>query len=67
MNVELNQEQTARLELISLHAGKRPAEMLLEAAQLILDSDREQSARSQKFLPEEKMEERLADLLRNRG
>jgi hypothetical protein len=66
MNVELNPEQTARLELISLHAGKRPAEMLLEAAQLILDSDREQTATSQNFLPEEKMEERLARLLRNR-
>ena len=66
MNVELNKEQTARLELIAMHAGKPVSEMLAEAAQLLLDRDAEQSARSQKFLPEDEMEARLADLLRNR-
>jgi hypothetical protein len=66
MNVELNKEQTARLELIAIHAGKPVSEMLAEAAQLLLDRDAEQPARSQRFLPEDEMEARLADLLRNR-
>jgi hypothetical protein len=66
MNVELNKEQSERLELIAIHAGKSVAQMLVEAAQLLLDRDAGQSARSQKFLPEDEMEARLADLLRNR-
>ncbi len=68
MNVNLDFEQLAELELISMHAGKSPAQLLMEAAQLVLNRDAELSERShpaepQRFLPEEQMELRLARLL----
>ena len=69
MNVDLDFEQLAELELISLHAGKPPAQLLMEAAQLVLNRDAHLSdmyhpSEPQRFLPEEDMELRLAQLLR---
>ena len=69
MNVDLDFDQLAELELISLHAGKPPAQLLMEAAQLVLNrdahlSDLFQPREPQRVLPEEDMELRLAQLLR---
>jgi len=37
VNVDLDFEQLAQLELISMHAGKAPAQLLMEAALLVLN------------------------------
>ena len=68
MNVELNYEQSARIELLSLYAGKPAGEMLVEAAMLLLDRDagcceRCRQAATQSFLGEEELEARFAQLL----
>ncbi len=68
MNIELNYEQRARIELLSLYAGKTTGEMLLEAAMLLLDRDagcceRCRQADTQNFLGEEELEARFAQLL----
>lgn len=68
MNVELNYEQSARIELLSLYAGKPSGEMLLDAAMLLLDRDagcceRCRQAGTQSFLGEEELEARFAQLL----
>jgi hypothetical protein len=69
VNVDLDFDQLAELELISLHVGKPPAQLLMEAAQLVLTrdahlSDLFQPREPQRVLPEEDMELRLAQLLR---
>jgi hypothetical protein len=69
VNVDLDFDQLAELELISLHAGKSPAQLLMEAAQLVLNRDAHLSdmlhpSEPQKFLPDGDMELRLAQLLR---
>jgi len=68
VNVELNYEQSARIELLSLYAGKPAGEMLVEAAMLLLDSDAGccehcRPAGPQNFLDEEQLEARFAQLL----
>ena len=68
MNIELNYEQSARIELLSLVAGKPSSQLLLDAAMLLLDSDagcceRCRPACPQNFLGEEEMEARFAQLL----
>ena len=68
VNVDLDFEQLAQLELISLHAGKAPAQLLMEAALLVLNRDADFyescQAEPQRFLPEHEMEARLARILR---
>ena len=69
MNVELSYEQSARIELLALVAGKPASEMLLEAAISLLDRDagcceRCRPATPQEFLDEEQVEARFAQLLR---
>ena len=69
VNVDLDFDQLAELELISLHVGKPPAQLLMEAAQLVLTrdahlSDLFQPREPQRVLPEEDMELRLSQLLR---
>jgi hypothetical protein len=69
VNVDLDFEQLAELELISLHAGKSPAQLLMEAAQLVLNRDAHLSdlfhpSEPQRFLQDDDMELRLAQLLR---
>jgi hypothetical protein len=69
VNVDLDFEQLAELELISLHAGKSSAQLLMEAALLVLNrdahlNDQFHAAESQRFLAEDQMELRLAQLLR---
>ena len=69
VNVELNYEQTSRLELIALNAGKPKAQMLLEAAQYLLDRDTghvgsTRPGEPQRFLSDSELETRFARLLR---
>ena len=68
MNVELNNEQRARIELLSLVAGKPSSQLLLEAAMSLLDRDAGccehcRAASPQNFLGEEALEARLAQML----
>lgn len=68
MELKLNYEQTARLELIALHSGKSTAQTLIDAAQYLLDRDAADSpeprlAETQKFLSEEELATRLSNLL----
>ena len=39
MNVDLNYEQRARLELIAVYSGKSPAQVLIDAAQFLLNCE----------------------------
>jgi hypothetical protein len=69
MDIELNYEQRARLQLISMYAGKSPARILLEAAEFLLTLDPEcfqqsASGEAQKFLSAAELEARIAKILR---
>ena len=68
MNVELNYEQSARIELLAIYAGKRSSQLLLDAAMLLLDSDAGccehcRPAGPQNFLNDQELEARFAQLL----
>jgi hypothetical protein len=68
VNVDLNYEQSARIELLSLYAGKPSSQLLLEAAISLLDRDAGycehcRPAGPQEFLDEEQMAARFAQLL----
>ena len=70
MDIQLTSEQRSRLELIAMHAGKQPAQILLEAALFLLEQDpahsaSEDTADSQKFLSEAEMDARLSRILRH--
>jgi hypothetical protein len=69
VDIQLNYEQRARLELLSIHSGKSIAQMLVEAAQLLLDADAADGQRRpgepQKFLSEAELDARFAQLLRH--
>jgi hypothetical protein len=67
MEIELTFEQRSRLELIAIHAGKSSAQMLVEAAEFLLNQDPEcfqPPAETQKFLPEAELEARFNRILR---
>ena len=73
MVLELNSDQRAQLELISMHAGKPPAQILTDAARYLFDNDiafwenvqRGHGPSSyQNFLPPEELDKRFATLLR---
>ncbi len=69
MDIALTSEQRSRLELIAVHAGKSPAQILLEAAVFLLDRDEAHSrhpdqAEPQKFLSESEMDARFTRILR---
>jgi hypothetical protein len=68
MELDLNYEQRARVELIAIHSGKPPAQVLVDAAQFLLNCEVDyhppsRSAQSQQFLPEEQLERRFRRLL----
>ena len=70
MDVDLTYEQRARVELISIHRGKSPSQILVDAAQFLLNCDADyfppwRPAPTQQFLPEDELEARLASLLRH--
>lgn len=68
MDVDLNYEQRARIELIAIHTGKSAARVLVDAAQFLFNCEVDyyppsQPVPSQQFLPEEELEARLSRLL----
>ena len=71
MNLDLDVEQCAQLELISVHIGKPPAQVLMDAATYLLRRDAqfaqlsEYPARSgtQSFLTDTQLEARFARML----
>jgi hypothetical protein len=73
MDINLDSKQRTQLELIALHAGKTPGEVLTEAALFLLKHDvdawewMERNAAlhsSEPFLGGDEMDARLAELLR---
>jgi hypothetical protein len=69
MNVDLNDEQRSRLELISVYTGKSPERVLIDTAQFLLNVEADyyppsRSTHPQQFIPEEELEARLSQLLR---
>jgi hypothetical protein len=69
MNIELNFEQRARIELLSMHAGKPSSQLLYDAAMMLLDRDAGtcehcRLAGTESFIAEEKLDARFAQLLR---
>jgi len=73
MDLDLTAEQRSQLELISLHAGKTPVQVLTEAALFLLEHDvdswewmrqRSPQASCQTFLNDEDLEARFAQVLR---
>ena len=68
MDLELNYEQRAHLELLAVHSGKPAPQLLIEAAEFLLTLDPEYLGRpaacaSQTFLSNAEMEARFARLL----
>ena len=69
MELQLNFDQRARLELIAMYAGTSPEQLLLEAAQTVLDRDASDApcpspASTQRFLSETELDARFERLLR---
>lgn len=69
MELNLSGEQRARLELISLYSGKSPAQMLVDAATFLVERDAGlldalEPACSQRFIAEEELDARFAQMLR---
>ena len=70
MDIELTHDQRARVELISIHRGKTPAQILVDAAEFLLNCDANyfppwRPAPTQQFLPEDELEARISLLLRH--
>jgi hypothetical protein len=68
MELHLNFEQRARVELIAIHSGKPPAQILVDAAQFLLNCETDYfppspKPRSQQFLSEDALARRFARLL----
>ena len=68
MEIELTFEQRSRLELIAMHAGKPSGQMLVEAAEFLVNQDpaafQPPPPQTQKFLPEAELEARFTRILR---
>ena len=69
MELELTPEQRGQIELIALYSGKTPAEVLLEAAESLLDRAAGIAPTPQEFgappiLSREQLEQRFAQMLR---
>jgi hypothetical protein len=69
MDVDLTYEQRARIELIAIHTGRSPAQVVVDTAEFLLNCevDYYPPARplpTQQFLPEGDLEVRFSRLLR---
>jgi len=69
VELELSPEQRGQIELIALYAGKTPVEVLLEAAEQLLDRAAGVVPTPQEFgappiLSREQLEQRFAQMLR---
>ena len=70
MELELTPEQRAQVELIAMYAGKSPAEVLLEAAEHLIDraagiAPTPQEFGAQPIFTREQVEQRFAQMLRH--
>ena len=70
MDVELTHDQRELVELISIHTGKSTAQVLVDAAELLMNCDANyfppwRPAPTQQFLPDDELEARIARLLRH--
>jgi len=70
VNIKLNYEQTARIELLSMVAGKSSSQLLMDAALMLLDQDAGtcehcRLTQEQYCIAQDRLEERLAILLRH--
>jgi len=70
VELQLTPEQRAQIELIALYAGKSPAEVLLEAAEFLLDRHAGIGPLPQEYEPpaiftREQLEQRFAQMLRH--
>jgi len=68
VHIDLSFEQRARIELLSLYAGKPSSQLLMEAAMNLLDRDAGccehcRPAGPQNFLNDQELEARFAQLL----
>jgi len=68
MELRLSYDQRARLELIAINAGATNEELLMDAAELLLDRDASDNPHPpqhsfQRFLSEIELEERFARML----
>jgi hypothetical protein len=68
MELRLNFDQRARLELIAIHSGLTTEQLLLEAAQSVLDRDAAETAQpsaphTQRFLSDVELQARFDRLL----
>jgi hypothetical protein len=73
MQLDLSFEQRARLELLAIHAGVSPAQLMMQGLQLLLELDAADAPRTadtldgasstQCFLSELELEARLSRLL----
>ena len=69
MDLRLNFDQRARLELLAIHAGTSTEQLLLDAAELVLDRDASDAAQptasvTQRFLSDVELDNRFQRLLR---
>ena len=72
MQVDLDHEQRDRLELIAIYSGKTTAQMLVDAAQFLLNRDSEYPDRhpvpypasTQRFLSDAELQVRFSKILR---
>lgn len=69
MELELTPEQRGQIELIAMYSGKTPAQVLLEAAEQLIDRAAGITPTPQEFaappiLSREQMEQRFAQMLR---
>lgn len=69
MDVDLNYRQLAQIELIAIHTGKSPAQVLVDTAEFLLNCEVDyyppsQPLPTQQFLPDEELEARFTRLLR---
>ena len=68
MDLRLNFDQRARLELLAIHAGTSTEQLLLDAAELVLDSDASDAPQpaasfTQRFLSDVELDARFDRLL----
>ena len=69
MDLRLNFDQRARLELLAIHAGTSTEQLLLDAAELVLDRDASDTTQptasvTQRFLSDVELDHRFQRLLR---
>jgi hypothetical protein len=70
MYLDLNHEQREHLELISIHTGKPRNQILIDAAQFLLNCDADyyppsRPTPTQQFLPEQELEARFHRILQH--